>query len=139
VNRARLSWIDPLLVELGVEATPPILENHRAGVRRYAMDPVYGFPVLLGSWRSPTASSAYSARDTSSTSCRSPSSKAGSSVRRGDPQPVRPWALLRDFLVGRTDDLHGAFLRRAIVLPIVGTFFLGFGILEDSGYLPGSR
>ncbi|MGZ8463665.1 MAG: nucleoside recognition domain-containing protein, partial [Candidatus Deferrimicrobiaceae bacterium] len=24
----------------------------------------------------------------------------------------------------------------AIVLPIVGTFFLGFGILEDSGYLP---
>lgn len=49
------------------------------------------------------------------------------------------WAppLARDFLVGPyglvTMAMTYAF---AIVLPIVGTFFLFFGLLEDSGYLP---
>jgi len=48
-----------------------------------------------------------------------------------------PWSLARDFLVGQyglvTMALTYAF---AIILPIVGTFFLAFGVLEDSGYLP---
>ena len=48
-----------------------------------------------------------------------------------------PWALLRDFLVGQyglvTMALAYSF---ALVLPIVGTFFIAFGVLEDSGYLP---
>jgi ferrous iron transport protein B len=48
-----------------------------------------------------------------------------------------PWAFLRELLVGPfgviTMALTYAF---AIVLPIVGTFFLAFGALEDSGYLP---
>ncbi len=48
-----------------------------------------------------------------------------------------PWAFLQDLLVGPygviTMALTYAF---AIVLPIVGTFFLAFGALEDSGYLP---
>lgn len=48
-----------------------------------------------------------------------------------------PWAPLRDLLAGE----YGIFtlgLRYAIaiILPIVGTFFLMFAILEDSGYLP---
>jgi len=48
-----------------------------------------------------------------------------------------PWAILRDFLVGP----YGLFTMAltyalAIVLPIVGTFFIAFGILEDSGYMP---
>ncbi len=48
-----------------------------------------------------------------------------------------PWAILRDFLVGP----YGLFTMAltyalAIVLPIVGTFFVAFGILEDSGYMP---
>jgi ferrous iron transport protein B len=50
---------------------------------------------------------------------------------------VLPVPLLRDMLVGEygliTMALTYAF---AIVLPIVATFFLAFGILEDSGYLP---
>jgi len=46
-------------------------------------------------------------------------------------------AFLRDFLIGDyglfTMALTYAF---AIILPVVTTFFIAFGILEDSGYLP---
>ncbi len=61
---------------------------------------------------------------------------------------VSPWAvnfihwaipipLLQDMLVGQYGLLTMALSYSvAIVLPIVGTFFLAFGILEDSGYLP---
>jgi ferrous iron transport protein B len=48
-----------------------------------------------------------------------------------------PWALLADLLVGQyglwTMGMTYAF---ALILPIVTTFFLAFGIMEDSGYLP---
>jgi ferrous iron transport protein B len=48
-----------------------------------------------------------------------------------------PWRILSDFLVGDygiwTMGITYAF---ALILPIVSTFFLAFGILEDSGYLP---
>lgn len=48
-----------------------------------------------------------------------------------------PWTIFRDFFVGEygliTMALSYGF---AIVLPIVGTFFIAFSILEDSGYLP---
>ena len=48
-----------------------------------------------------------------------------------------PWAIPRDFLVGEygliTMGLTYAF---AIVLPVVSTFFLIFGFLEDTGYIP---
>jgi len=48
--------------------------------------------------------------------------------------PVR-W--IRDFLVGPYGIISmGLTYSVAIVLPVVGTFFLAFGVLEDSGYLP---
>ncbi|NLF30498.1 MAG: ferrous iron transport protein B [Planctomycetes bacterium] len=52
-------------------------------------------------------------------------------------EQLLPWAAVRDLFVGE----YGIFtlgLRYAvaIILPIVGTFFLAFSILEDSGYLP---
>jgi ferrous iron transport protein B len=48
-----------------------------------------------------------------------------------------PWAWLRD-LVGGDFGIITLAVRYAvaIVLPIVGTFFIAFSILEDSGYLP---
>ncbi|MFQ6058329.1 MAG: ferrous iron transport protein B [Anaerolineae bacterium] len=61
---------------------------------------------------------------------------------------VNPWAtrlaealipipLLRDFLVGQYGLITMALsYGLAIILPIVGTFFIAFGLLEDSGYLP---
>jgi ferrous iron transport protein B len=48
-----------------------------------------------------------------------------------------PWALLRDLVVGPYGILTMALTYSlALVFPIVGTFFIAFGILEDSGYLP---
>jgi ferrous iron transport protein B len=48
-----------------------------------------------------------------------------------------PWAWVRDLLVGEYGVITMAVTyAMALVLPIVGTFFIAFGILEDSGYLP---
>jgi len=48
-----------------------------------------------------------------------------------------PWAWLRDLLVGEYGVVTMALTYAiAIVLPVVGTFFVFFGLLEDSGYLP---
>ena len=139
VNRARLSWIDRLLVELGVEASPaPSSRNVAQAFGRYSMDPVYGIPILAG-----VLALAYGFVGLFG---------AGylvdllqKSLFEGWAVPSLtaildrfvPWALLRDFLVGPYGMISmGLSYAVAIVLPIVGTFFLGFGILEDSGYLP---
>ncbi|MFH1177085.1 MAG: ferrous iron transport protein B [Acidobacteriota bacterium] len=48
-----------------------------------------------------------------------------------------PWAWLRELLIGPYGVVTMALTYAiAIVLPVVGTFFIFFGILEDSGYLP---
>jgi ferrous iron transport protein B len=48
-----------------------------------------------------------------------------------------PWAFARDFFVGEYGLITmGLTYAIAIVLPVVTTFFLIFGVLEDSGYLP---
>lgn len=50
---------------------------------------------------------------------------------------LSPWAWLRDLLVGEYGLITMAITYSlALVLPIVGTFFIAFGMLEDSGYLP---
>ena len=47
-----------------------------------------------------------------------------------------PSALLRDFFVGEYGQVTMALSYGvAIILPVVGTFFLAFSLLEDSGYL----
>lgn len=139
VNRARLSWIDQMLIELGVEASPaPSSRNVAQAFGRYSMDSVYGIPILVG-----VLALAYGFVGLFG---------AGylvdllqKSFFEGWVVPSLtaildrfvPWALLRDFLVGPYGMISmGLSYAVAIVLPIVGTFFLGFGILEDSGYLP---
>ena len=48
-----------------------------------------------------------------------------------------PFAFVRDFLVGEYGLVTmGLTYAIAIVLPVVATFFLIFGFLEDSGYIP---
>jgi len=52
-------------------------------------------------------------------------------------QHALPWQPARDFLVGEYGVISmGLTYAIAIVLPVVGTFFIFFGLLEDSGYLP---
>ena len=48
-----------------------------------------------------------------------------------------PFRLVQEFLVGPYGLITMALTYAvAIILPIVGTFFIAFGLLEDSGYLP---
>jgi ferrous iron transport protein B len=48
-----------------------------------------------------------------------------------------PWQFARDLLVGEYGVITMALTYAlALILPIVGTFFIAFGMLEDSGYLP---
>jgi ferrous iron transport protein B len=48
-----------------------------------------------------------------------------------------PWPFLRDLLVGPYGMITMALAYAlALILPIVSTFFIAFGALEDSGYLP---
>jgi ferrous iron transport protein B len=48
-----------------------------------------------------------------------------------------PWSPLRDLLVGPYGVVTMALTYSlALILPIVGTFFIAFGLVEDSGYLP---
>ena len=52
-------------------------------------------------------------------------------------EAIIPWQLARDFFVGEYGLVTMALAYGiAIVLPIVTTFFIMFGLLEDSGYLP---
>ncbi|HBO70109.1 MAG TPA: ferrous iron transport protein B [Deltaproteobacteria bacterium] len=138
VNQIRLAWIDALLAGLGEEKGNARRTDWGERFGRWAMDPLYGIPILagvlflaygfvgvfgagflvdfleetlFGKWLVPAVERA-----------------AGR---------VIPWEILRDFLVGPYGMISMALSYAiAIVLPIVGTFFLGFGILEDSGYLP---
>lgn len=48
-----------------------------------------------------------------------------------------PWPIVRDLFGGQYGVITlGVRYAVAIILPIVGTFFLAFSIIEDSGYLP---
>ncbi|NIA16660.1 MAG: ferrous iron transport protein B, partial [Nitrospiraceae bacterium] len=52
-------------------------------------------------------------------------------------EAVIPWQVLRELFAGQYGIITlGVRYAVAIILPIVGTFFLAFSILEDSGYLP---
>ncbi|HZS08272.1 MAG TPA: ferrous iron transporter B [Blastocatellia bacterium] len=52
-------------------------------------------------------------------------------------QAIIPSGFIYDFLVGQYGLISvGLTYGLAIVLPIVTTFFIAFGLLEDSGYLP---
>ncbi|HEY3345035.1 MAG TPA: ferrous iron transport protein B [Anaerolineaceae bacterium] len=50
---------------------------------------------------------------------------------------IFPWQVIRDLFGGQFGIITlGIRYAVAIVLPIVGTFFLAFSVIEDSGYLP---
>ena len=51
-----------------------------------------------------------------------------------------PWETWRSLFVGEYGMLTlGLRYATAIILPVVGTFFLAFSVLEDTGYLPAPR
>jgi len=55
----------------------------------------------------------------------------------GMSEKIIPWEIVRSFLLGEYGLwTMGVTYALAILLPIIVTFFIAFGILEDSGYLP---
>ena len=138
VNQVRLSWIDALLGSLGEEPRESKGTDWARLFGRLAMDPVYGLPILLG-----VLVLAYEFVGVFGAGYLVDLLEEGVFGQGIVPAAawladrVVPWPLLKDFLVGPYGMISMALSYAiAIVLPIVGTFFLGFGILEDSGYLP---
>ena len=138
VNQARLVWIDRLLGELGEEPGRPQGKDFAQRFGSLAMDPLYGIPVLavvlfLAYEFVGVFGAGYLVDLLQEVLFRKWVIPAVAWVV----DRVLPWAFARDFLVGPYGMISMALSYAiAIVLPIVGTFFLGFGILEDSGYLP---
>jgi ferrous iron transport protein B len=138
INQARLAWIDRLLAEMGLEPAPPAGRDLAQRFGRLAMDPVYGIPILAG-----VLLLAYGFVGVFGAGYLVDLLQEGLFERWVVPsvgrvaERILPWPPARDFLVGPYGLVSMALSYAvAIVLPIVGTFFLGFGILEDSGYLP---
>ncbi|HUU46090.1 MAG TPA: ferrous iron transport protein B, partial [Acidobacteriota bacterium] len=136
IRHARLAWVERTAPGLmRIESRRGERLSERLG--RWSMHPVWGLPilaaVLYGVFWFVGILGAGTAVDF-----------LENTVFNGYINPMMtaivnylPWAFLRELLVGEygviTMALTYAF---AIVLPVVGTFFIAFGVLEDSGYLP---
>lgn len=137
INRARLAAADAILAEV-FAVQPGRRESPAEVLGRLAMHPLWGVPILalvlflvykfVGEFGAGTLVDFME------------------TVVFGE--HINPWATrlveavlpgsrLADFLVGEYGLITVALTYAiAIVLPIVGTFFLAFGLLEDSGYMP---
>jgi ferrous iron transport protein B len=138
VNKSRLVWIDALLSGLGEEPSESRGKDWANLFGKYAMDPLFGIPILLF-----VLFLAYEFVGVIGAGYLVDLLEGG--VFGKGIVPAASWIVertipsefLRDMLVGPYGIISMALSYAiAIVLPIVGTFFLGFGILEDSGYLP---
>ncbi len=137
IQNARVRWADALLREVYV-SEGGVRESFASALGRWAVHPVWGVPILIfalvamyvfvgkfgagtlvnfiegtifGEWINPFVSAGVRA--------------------------AIPLEIAQDFLVGKYGILTVALTYGfAIILPIVLTFFIAFGILEDSGYLP---
>jgi len=138
VNQARLAWIDALLSELGEEPSPARGKDWAQMFGKYAMDPLFGVPILLFVlFLAYGFVGVFGAGFLVDLLEDSVFGKGIVPAATWIVEKTVPWAFFRDMLVGPYGIISMALSYAiAIVLPIVGTFFLGFGILEDSGYLP---
>ncbi len=138
INQIRLQWIDSLLDGTGEEPATARGADWPQAFGRYAMDPFYGVPILFA-----VLFLAYEFVGVFGAKFLVDLLEGGVFGKGIVPaaswlaERTIPWPIFRDFLVGPYGMISMALSYAvAIVLPIVGTFFLGFGILEDSGYLP---
>lgn len=138
VNQARLRTVDRLLGRVFRQrerrAGPPWL----ARLGAWSTHPVWGVPILLT-----VLALAYLLVGVFGAGTLVDVLEKGFFQRWLNPavtgfiDRVLPIPLLHDFLVGEYGIITMALTYAvAIVLPIVGTFFVFFGLLEDSGYMP---
>ncbi len=138
INRMRLREVDAVLEEIFHRAGGGEERGLASRLSRWTLHPVGGMPILLivlyaiykfvGSFGAGTAVDFLQ------------NVVFGRGVNPAATRLVDllgPGVFLRDLLVGPYGLITmGLTYALAIVLPIVGTFFLAFGLLEDSGYLP---
>jgi ferrous iron transport protein B len=137
VNRQRLAKVDEIVGEV-LRREPDRAGGGLQRVGNLAMHPVWGIPILAG-----VMALAYlfvGQLGAGTLVDWAEEEFFGSFVVPAVARAVEAWVpvpLLQDLLVGPYGIFTMAFTYAlAIVLPIVGTFFIAFGILEDSGYLP---
>jgi ferrous iron transport protein B len=136
VNRRRLAVADRIVSSVVQRESAPGTLGESVG--RLASHPVWGWPILVAALASMFGFVGW----------------LGATVLVGlledvlfgeliNPAATRfveatiPWPLVQDFLVGDYGLITmGLTYGLAIVLPLVTTFFLAFGVMEDSGYLP---
>ncbi len=137
-NQARLAWIDGLLSELGEEPNESKGRNFAQAFGKYSMDPYFGIPILIFVlFLAYEFVGVFGAGFLVDFLEESVFGKGVVPAAAWVVERTIPWSFFRDMLVGPYGVISMALSYSiAIVLPIVGTFFLGFGILEDSGYLP---
>jgi ferrous iron transport protein B len=138
VNQVRLQWIDSLLDGNGKEPATARGTDWPQAFGRYAMDPLYGVPILMAVlFLAYEFVGVFGAEFLVDLLEEGVFGKGIVPAAAWLADRTIPWPIFRDFLVGPYGMISMALSYAvAIVLPIVGTFFLGFGILEDSGYLP---
>jgi ferrous iron transport protein B len=138
INQARLAWIDVLLSELGEEPNESKGRDVAQTFGKYAMDPFFGIPILFFVlFLAYEFVGVFGAGFLVDFLEESVFGKGIVPAAAWVVERTVPTSFLRDMLVGPYGVISMALSYSiAIVLPIVGTFFLGFGILEDSGYLP---
>jgi ferrous iron transport protein B len=137
INRRRLQAVDRILKEVfrKAESGPG---RSRAWLNTLTTHPVAGIPVLLlvlyAMYRLVGDLGAGVAVDFMEEEVFG--QWVNPAVQRGV-QGLALWKPLEEFLVGPYGLVSmGLTYALGIVLPIVGSFFLAFGVLEDSGYLP---
>lgn len=138
INQIRLRWIDSLLEDLGEEPGAAEGSGWAQAVGRVSMDPIYGVPILLFVlFLAYEFVGVFGAKILVDFLEKGLFGKAIIPGASWIVNQAIPWPLARDLLIGPYGMISMALSYAiAIVLPIVGTFFWGFGILEDSGYLP---
>lgn len=139
MQSARTQWIDETLHSVYVGAAPAaISESFARKLGRWSVHPVWGIPILLA-----VLLAVYEFVGV-----------FGAGVLVGFIEETLfgeyitpfvtalvttliPFPLVQEFLIGPYGILTVALTYGfAIIFPIVTTFFIAFGILEDSGYLP---
>ncbi len=138
INKRRMAKVDEIIKEVQTKDERAVDHNIAQTFGRLSMHPVWGIPVLLavlyitykivGEFGAGTCvdfmESIVFGEYVNPFLTRVVNSVTGN-------------ALIREFLIGE----YGIFTMAltyavAIVLPIVGFFFLVFGLMEDSGYMP---
>lgn len=138
INKERLKIVDKIVAEVVSEDVGVRKGRTAAFISRISMHPIWGVPILLavlyimyafvGKFGAGTSVDFF--EDTIFGEYLNPWAKRVVKT-------IVPFEIIQDLLVGQYGMITMALTYAiAIVLPIVGYFFLFFGILEDSGYLP---